>query len=93
MEYIASTSVYGETTLQGTAPYITSFRSYLNISTGTSYQDSPKGQSTCTHELGHALGRNDYNSITNCIMSQARDRQYVWAPMSDDINGVNAIYK
>jgi hypothetical protein len=46
-------------------------------------------KSTCVHELGHAMGLNDLTSGT-AIMNVNRNRDSIYNPQSDDINGVNA---
>lgn len=46
-------------------------------------------QSVCVHELGHAMGLDDQSDGTR-IMNVNRDRSTIYAPKSDDKNGVNA---
>lgn len=48
-------------------------------------------QKTMTHELGHALGLDENNSVPNSIMCQGRRSQtYI---IQDDKNGYDAAYK
>ena len=47
---------------------------------------------TAGHELGHALGLDDNNSGGAVIMNVGRNRNQVFTPQTDDINGVNSIY-
>jgi len=46
-------------------------------------------QSTGVHELGHAAGLDDLSS-GSCIMNSNRDRESIYTPKTDDVNGVNA---
>jgi Matrixin len=47
-------------------------------------------RSTSGHELGHALGLD--HSTGAVLMNDARNRDQVFSPKTDDINGVNSIY-
>ncbi len=46
-------------------------------------------QSTGVHELGHAAGLADLSSGT-AIMNTSRNRESIFTPRTDDVNGVNA---
>lgn len=48
-------------------------------------------RSVLVHELGHSL-KLDHNSRNDSIMNSARNRNTMFTPQADDINGVNAIY-
>jgi hypothetical protein len=48
--------------------------------------------STTVHELGHAFGLGDLGGSTT-IMSKYRNRNEMTTPQTDDINGVNAVWK
>jgi len=47
-------------------------------------------ESTTVHEIGHSLSL-DHNNNTS-IMNSGRDRNTMYKPQTDDINGVNAYY-
>lgn len=46
-------------------------------------------QSVGVHELGHATGLGDLQS-GSCIMNQNRNRESIYIPKTDDVNGVKA---
>lgn len=48
-------------------------------------------ESVMVHELGHSLSLGDLNSGTS-IMNENRNRNTMYKPQTDDINGVNAYY-
>ncbi|MDD4681034.1 MAG: matrixin family metalloprotease [Clostridia bacterium] len=47
-------------------------------------------KSTACHEEGHSLGLG--HSTATAVMNTSRDREQIYEPQSDDINGVNSIY-
>jgi len=52
-------------------------------------------QSTCGHELGHAMGLDENWDDVELLMYPENDRyddEGVYTPQQDDINGINAIY-
>lgn len=48
-------------------------------------------RSTMTHEFGHALHLN-HPSISNSVMNGDRNRELIYTPKPDDIDGVNAYW-
>ena len=68
----------------------------FNIRLNTSILDSKSSnyrQSVLVHELGHALSLADNPPTSLSIMRYDRDRELIYVPQTDDINGVNAIYQ
>ena len=49
-------------------------------------------EGTISHEMGHVMGLNDDNSITNHIMCQLNFYRSVNSPQADDVNGINSLY-
>jgi Matrixin len=52
-------------------------------------------RSTTGHEIGHALGLDHPPKTTSQILMytlQYRDRNVLYTPQTDDVNGVNSIY-
>lgn len=65
----------------------------LALNRGNSEIRKPNvARSTAVHELGHTLGLADRSSGT-AIMNTNRDRSSIYLPQTDDINGVNAVYR
>ena len=48
-------------------------------------------QSVAAHQLGHPYGLGDLSS-GNSLMSHARNRNTIYKPQTDDINGIKRIY-
>jgi hypothetical protein len=66
---------------------ITSWASKLNDYYGNTFTTA---RSSANHELGHILG---LDHTTNwAIMQVGRDRNVIYVPQTDDINGINALY-
>jgi Matrixin len=55
-----------------------------------SADDDTKRRSTSGHELGHALGLD--HTANTALMNDKRDRAAVYTPMTEDINGIKAVY-
>ncbi len=89
--YTEADNNYGKTIPYYSGSTYTSALVYLNWyylqSQGANFRRSVAG-----HEWGHALGLNDENSVTNALMNQGRNRNTIYTPQSDDINGINAQY-
>jgi hypothetical protein len=47
--------------------------------------------SVAGHEQGHGFGLGE-SSVNPALMNQNRDRETIYKPQQDDINGINAIY-
>lgn len=83
--------VGGTCLTQGSYIGYTKFEIYLNDYVMSSYSSSAI-QSSCCHELGHALKLDHtYGNPTESIMYTRRNRTQIYEPQQDDINGVNAI--
>ncbi|SFE87446.1 Matrixin [Paenibacillus algorifonticola] len=77
--------------ISGTAK-ISYFTADLNIGNPNVVNYSKTRRSTAGHELGHALGLDHVSVLVTAIMNSSRDRETVYTPQTDDINGVNALY-
>lgn len=60
----------------------------MNLCEGTGKTHATR-QSVACHELGHAIGLDDLSS-GQVIMSNARNRELVTTPQSDDVKGAQA---
>lgn len=91
--YYASPSQYGRTQLSSSNGYWTLAWAEINqYSLETVGEKSAIfKQSVACHEEGHSLGLDDNNN-TATIMDQNRNREFIFNPQTDDINGVNQIY-
>ncbi|GGB72904.1 peptidase [Fictibacillus barbaricus] len=88
--YEVSSSYYGRNTSYGVSDGVADyFKSEVN-SGNSNITKINVAKSTATHELGHAMGI-DHNDI-NSIMNSARNREVLYMPQTDDINGIAAIY-
>lgn len=52
--------------------------------------DDTRRRSTIDHEMGHALGLD--HPTGEVLMNGTRNRDQVFSPKPDDVNGVNSIY-
>lgn len=65
---------------------------FANINAGNIHiGEDNVARSAANHELGHALGLADIRS-GRAIMNTRRDRNSIYKPQTDDLNGVAAIY-
>ncbi|MBE6730789.1 MAG: matrixin family metalloprotease [Ruminococcaceae bacterium] len=86
----SSSTYYGYMQPHSTPNYVlTSFTAYVNIAhTGT---NENVFKSVACHELGHTLGLDDTNN-PNAVMGYNRNRNTIYTPQADDIEGVTDAY-
>lgn len=48
-------------------------------------------RSTSGHEIGHCLGLS-HTTVSNALMKTGRNRDAIYAPKSDDVDGITSIY-
>lgn len=82
-------SHFGRITLECTGDNIDRFDIYVNTNS-SALSDWTIARSVAGHELGHGLGLD--HSAQTAIMNSNRNRQQIYSPQSDDIDGANAIY-
>lgn len=71
--------------------YFTSISARINIGNSNVSNKYYTRLSSATHELGHALGLGEENQRV-AVMNQTRNREVIYNPQSDDIDGVNSRY-
>ena len=89
--YFSSNTLYGTCNVNydtGTG-YINYFYAKVNMS-NINNLDSTVCQSAASHEIGHTMGL--AHSAYTAVMNTNRDRDSIYTPQTDDINGINAIY-
>lgn len=95
-ETIADQSLYGDTlvssTNTGTTNFINYFQAKINIGNDAVVTKTNTRRSAAVHELGHTLSLTHTPILTLSVMQPQRDREKVYTPQTDDINGVNARY-
>ncbi|MHA6531933.1 M57 family metalloprotease [Paenibacillus sp. BAC0078] len=93
-EYIADQSHYGIThvSYSVSSGLIYTAEVLINIGNSDVVNKSNTRRSAANHELGHALGLDHTTPPVLSVMNSSRDRETVYTPQTDDINGVNAIY-
>lgn len=91
MYYVTNSNEYGRTQLQWSPAGIFT-RAWMEVN---QYSVSSKSwnfqKSVATHELGHGVGLGE-SSASPAVMNQARDREKIYTPQTDDVDGVNHIY-
>lgn len=93
--YTEFQEIYGECKCYGSfsSDYIfETVNVLLNTNNPGIQTKSKTRRSVAGHELGHALGLHEENSVANALMNQNRNRETIYTPQTDDINGVNARY-
>lgn len=91
-EHISDDSKYGDTdwSYDTSTNYIAYFKAYINADNGE-ITDPNVAESAGCHELGHSIGLS--HSTETAIMNSDRDREKIYVPQTDDLNGIKAIYK
>lgn len=87
--YEASESLFGRTTTYHSSGIVKRFDALVN--SGNTKLTGNVPRSVACHELGHPLGLDDLTT-GSALMSHARNRQNIYKPQTDDINGIKAIY-
>lgn len=72
--------------------YVNYFDSFLNTGAPNA-NNTTILRSAAAHEFGHVLGLDHFSNSTSAIMNTSRDRTKIYTPQTDDINGINAIYR
>lgn len=85
LDYSSADGYNGKTFVDNTKPDDI----YLNWYYLSSANDTQR-RSTTGHEIGHALGLD--HTANPALMNNVRDRNVIYTPKDEDINGVNAIY-
>ncbi len=86
--YSESGNTNGYVTKISTGNKITSFAVMINTNNCTT---STTARATSGHEIGHLLGLDDLSSGI-AIMYSSRDRNSIYKPQADDIEGVLYVY-
>jgi len=68
---------------------LTKFEAYGNVNTTAGVSDTFR-QSVATHELGHGLGLGHSDQVA--VMNTDRDRNRIYVPQTDDVNGILSMY-
>lgn len=84
-DYVSKDGFNGKTFIDNTKPEDV----YLNWQY-LSAEDNIKRRSTSGHEIGHALGLD--HTANAALLNDKRDRAAIYTPMTEDINGIKAIY-
>jgi len=71
---------------------ISYFQAVLNTYNSDIVNKTKTRRSTAGHELGHALGLGHVDPPYNAIMNSSRNRETLYTPQKDDIDGVKALY-
>lgn len=89
--YSAADNYYGYTIATHSDDIASKCLSFGNTYTGYSTTANQR-RSTAGHELGHCLGIGDSN-VAQALMRTGRNRDSIYKPQQDDIDGINAKYE
>lgn len=90
---LASSSEYGrfDYSYSPTTFTFTYFNAYVNAG-NTNISENNVARSAACHELGHAMSL-DEGDVSQSIMYGSRDREIIYRPQQDDLDGVTYEYQ